>query len=495
MEACLDEETVLAFVEGRLPPDVILRLERHVAQCAACAELLEVALSADSSSAGSSEPAEILAAKPTSAAADASLLFGETLHDVNQRAESDVGLKSGLVLGDRYELLEHLGSGGMGAVYAAHDRLLDQDVALKFLRRSLANDPTALNRLRHEVRLAQSVTHVNVARTFTLDESDGHMFIVMELLRGVTLASSLRQGALDIDEALRIGQDVLAGLASAHARGVIHRDIKPSNIKICNDGRVVLFDFGLARAGDLPSGTRNSLRLDLLSTPYQTHSVLCGTPGYIAPELVDGASADVASDLYSFGVVLFEMLAGRPPFQANTPTDLVRMHVSTPVPDIATIRPDLSSVVAVALHRLLQKNPAKRFRTAEETHVALGAVTAQKPRPTSRVALGVAAAIVAAAAASTIAWGLRVRHHGSSDVARTSAQPLAVVATPAPKIATPLTVASSPQPAPNQPDASIRRSGSHRKHATPSLPVKAAAAHESENEAARKRQRLLELEQ
>src|SRR5262249_41674347 len=141
-----------------------------------------------------------------------SLLFGETFRDAGDGRASSVGLPAGTVLGDRYELLEHLGSGGMGAVYAAHDRLLDQKVGVKFLRRTLASDAGALNRLRHEVRLAQSVTHVNVARTFTLDESDGYIFIVMELLRGVTLASRLQQGPLELQEALRIGRDVLTGL-------------------------------------------------------------------------------------------------------------------------------------------------------------------------------------------------------------------------------------------------------------------------------------------
>src|SRR5262249_11127549 len=154
-------------------------------------------------------------------------------------------LLPGTVLGDRYEIRAHLGSGGMGAVYEAHDRLVDQLVALKFIHPVLAGDATERARLRNEVRLTQTVTHVNVARTYTLEGVGGHLFIVRERLRGRPLAARLAEGRLPIDEALHVAQELLSGLGAAHARGVVHRDVKPANVTLCDDGRVVVVDFGL----------------------------------------------------------------------------------------------------------------------------------------------------------------------------------------------------------------------------------------------------------
>src|SRR5678815_2557936 len=170
-----------------------------------------------------------------------------TLDGASASGSFPVDVAPGVVLRERYEVRELVGAGGMGSVYAGWDRLIDHEVALKFLSPQLTRDPKELGRLRHEVRLAQSVTHVNVARTFTVEESDGYLFIVMELLHGQTLAERVRTGPMPTSEAVKITADLLRGLEAAHGRGVIHRDIKPANVTLCTDGRTVLMDFGLAR--------------------------------------------------------------------------------------------------------------------------------------------------------------------------------------------------------------------------------------------------------
>jgi serine/threonine-protein kinase len=269
------------------------------------------------------------------------------------------------ILGGRYEIRERLGFGGMGSVYAAHDRLVDQAVALKFLRPSLARDPRELERLRHEVRLAQTVTHVNVARTYTLEESHGILFIVMELLSGQTLAERLRAGPISAPETLVIVDGLLLGLAAAHARGVVHRDIKPTNIILCADGRIVIMDFGLAHVGDSKSTSISGRD----TTPEAGQ--LGGTPGYMAPEIIRGARGDVRGDLYALGVILFEMLAGRAPFAGTSPMDLCMQHVEKELPSLAELQPSVPAEVVRVVERLLDKDPEGRFASADETRITL----------------------------------------------------------------------------------------------------------------------------
>lgn len=271
----------------------------------------------------------------------------------------------GTLLGKRYRIGEHLGSGGMGTVYAAHDLLVDQAVALKFVRPSLASDHRERERLRHEVRLAQSVTHVNVARTYTLDEIDNQMFIVMELLRGPTLSARLRNGALALDEAIRIARDLLHGLAAAHGRGILHRDIKPGNVKLVDDGRAVIMDFGMARASENSTPpTPVALEYEKLKVQI-THTMLGGTPGYIAPEILRGRRGDARADLYSFGVMLFEMLTGRAPFASTTPQELLVKHLEEQPTSIDSLRPEVPPHIAVLVGRLLAKDPDQRPHSAD----------------------------------------------------------------------------------------------------------------------------------
>jgi tRNA A-37 threonylcarbamoyl transferase component Bud32 len=303
----------------------------------------------------------------------AETVSGDTPHSQSPgRGADQVLVAVGTLLGKRYRIGEHLGSGGMGTVYAAHDLLVDQAVALKFVRPSLASDHRERERLRHEVRLAQSVTHVNVARTYTLDEMDNHLFIVMELLRGPTLSARLREGPLALDEALRIARDLLHGLAAAHGRGILHRDIKPGNVKLVDDGRAVIMDFGMARASESTAPSRDAaIEFEKLKVQI-THTMLGGTPGYIAPEILRGRRGDARADLYSFGVMLFEMLAGRAPFAWSTPQELLLKHLVEEPATVNSLRAEIPPYIAALVARLLAKNPDDRPFSADAVRRDLG---------------------------------------------------------------------------------------------------------------------------
>ncbi|HEY5922033.1 MAG TPA: protein kinase [Kofleriaceae bacterium] len=217
---------------------------------------------------------------------------------------------AGQSVAGRYDVLELVGVGGMGAVYRARDRELDEVVALKVIKRELAAIPAMVERFRHEVKLARRVTHVNVARTFELGIADGVMFCTMELVEGESLTKRLARGRIPIGEAVSIASAVCDGLAAAHAAQVIHRDIKPDNVLLASDGRVVVADFGVAAVG--------------VDAPGE----LSGTPAYMAPEQARGEPATPAADVYSIGVVLREMVTGQRTYGASAdgvPEDLVRV--------------------------------------------------------------------------------------------------------------------------------------------------------------------------
>jgi serine/threonine-protein kinase len=217
------------------------------------------------------------------------------------------GISPGALLGARFEILSVLGVGGMGIVYKARDRELDDLVALKMLKRDLWGDRTQLDRLKSELKLARKITHPNVLRTYDFGEMDGIPFISMEFVRGVTLRYMLDQTKrLPYSAGLRLAKQLCAGLATAHAVGVLHRDIKPENLILDPTGNAKLMDFGIARPID---------RL----TPGQTQAgFIVGTPQYLAPEILQGRDADPRSDIYSCGIVFYELFAGLLPFEGTT---------------------------------------------------------------------------------------------------------------------------------------------------------------------------------
>lgn len=271
----------------------------------------------------------------------------------------------GKIFQDRYRLLERIGSGGMADVYRAEDTVLSRTVAVKVLYRSLAEDPDFVERFRREARSAASLSHPNIVAIYDWGAEESTYFIVMEFLEGKTLKDRLRrEGALPQREAIRIAKIVASALAYAHKKGVIHRDVKPHNIIFTPDGDVKVTDFGIARGGS--------------STITQTGTIL-GTAQYVSPEQARGEDVDPSSDIYSLGIVLFEMLTGRVPFDGENPVSVALKQIEErpPLPSLIdnSIRVDLEKVVL----KCLAKDRQLRYRTAEELIADLDRVEAGIP--------------------------------------------------------------------------------------------------------------------
>jgi serine/threonine-protein kinase len=260
------------------------------------------------------------------------------------------------MLAGRYRIVSMLGKGGMGEVYRADDLTLDQPVALKFLPESVATNESALARFRNEVRVARQVSHANVCRVYDLGEVDGHVFLSMEYVDGEDLGSLLRRiGRLPSDKALEISRKLCAGLAAAHEKGVLHRDLKPSNVMLDSRGHVLLTDFGLAGLADELSGAE----------------VRNGTPQYMAPEQLAGREVTARSDIYSLGLVLYEIFTGKRPYEANTMAELIRAQTeATPVSLTSLVR-DLDPVVERVVLRCLDPDPSRRPSSALAVAAAL----------------------------------------------------------------------------------------------------------------------------
>lgn len=263
---------------------------------------------------------------------------------------------AGSTVAGRYDVLAELGVGGMGAVYRAHDRELDELVALKVIRADLIREPDVLDRFRVEVKLARRVTHRNVARTFELGHDGELTFCAMELVDGESLADRLaREGKLVPDQAIAIAHAVCEGLAAAHAAGVIHRDIKPANVLIARDGRVVVADFGIAVPAQVAGADH------------------AGTIAYMAPELLVGGAATEASDIYAVGLVLYEMLVGAHAFSGSV-EDMVRKQ------DEAQVRPTgFEPALADLVARATAREPLDRFASASELAARLAALVRVQP--------------------------------------------------------------------------------------------------------------------
>ena len=268
-------------------------------------------------------------------------------------AGASQALKAGHVLGGRYEILELLGQGGMGAVYKARDREVDRLVALKVIRPELAGDPDVLPRFKQELILARQVTHKNVIRIFDLGEAEGAKFISMEYIDGRDLKSiHAERGKLQPEEAAEIIEQVCLALDAAHAEGVIHRDLKPQNIMVDKHGRVVVMDFGIARSKELSGLTQTG---DLV-----------GTPEYMSPEQAKGEEIDSRSDLFSLGIILYELLTGISPYEATTPVValLKRTQERAVPPD--KLDPAIPEFMNDIVVRCLEIDPQRRYASAQE---------------------------------------------------------------------------------------------------------------------------------
>jgi serine/threonine-protein kinase len=263
------------------------------------------------------------------------------------------------VLSGRYELSHLVARGGMAEVYRAHDRLLDRPVALKILFPELSVDRAFVERFRREAQAAANLSHPNIVPVFDWGEDGGTYFIVMEFIDGRALSSILRSaGPMHPDRAAEIAADVAMALAYAHRHGVIHRDVKPGNVLITEEGTVKVTDFGIARA----INTEESLT--------QTGAVM-GTATYFSPEQAEGMGVDARSDIYSLGVVLFEMVTGRPPFMGDTPVAVASKHVRENPPTPREINPSVPPDLEAIILKCLAKSPEYRYATGDDLRVDL----------------------------------------------------------------------------------------------------------------------------
>jgi endonuclease YncB( thermonuclease family) len=266
----------------------------------------------------------------------------------------------------RYELREKLGAGGLGQVYAGVDLRLNRPVAVKILKPELADDEALLARFYEEASSLSRLHHANITTLFAL-EDDPKPFMVMELVQGETIESIMRRKRLWVLEALALMPQICAGLGYAHAQGIIHRDIKPSNLMVTPAGEVKLMDFGIARV-------RGSKRLT-------ESGKMIGTPTYMSPEQVRGQEGDERSDIYSLGILLYELLSGRVPFDSESDFDIKRAHLETPPPPLRDKVANLPKHVEAALMRALAKTPERRFASAEAFAAALGLEHIQAKAP------------------------------------------------------------------------------------------------------------------
>src|SRR5580692_7839417 len=273
---------------------------------------------------------------------------------------SAVLLRIGTVLGSRYEILELLGEGGMGAVYKAADREVDRIVALKVIRPEMASNPEILARFKQELLLSSQVTHRNVIRIYDLGEAQGVKFITMEFMEGENLHQTVKKrGKLEVAEAVDIMEQVASGLAAAHAVGIIHRDLKPGNFMRDKSGRVVVMDFGLARtfSGD---GMTNT-------------GAMLGRLDYVSPEQAQGMEVKASSDIFTVGLILYELLAGVAPFYAESAiASLLKRTQERAVP-LADIDKHIPGKLSNIVSKCLEKDPANRYQNAEELDADLRA--------------------------------------------------------------------------------------------------------------------------
>ncbi len=263
-------------------------------------------------------------------------------------------LEPGQLLGQRYEVLQILGEGGMGAVYKARDVELNRMVALKVIRPDLATNQSIIDRFKQELLLATQVTHKNVIRIYDLSEADGMKFITMEYVEGEDLRGLMqKKGKLAPEEAVEIMQQTCRALEAAHSAGIIHRDLKPQNIMLGKDDHVFVSDFGLAKSlGEVGGMTQSG---DML-----------GTPRYMAPEQVDAKHVDARTDIYALGLIFYEMLTGDVPFTAETTLQLMykRAHETPPAPK--TIAPNIPDWLNNIIMTCLERDPANRYQSAQE---------------------------------------------------------------------------------------------------------------------------------
>ncbi len=327
-----------------------------------------------------------------------SLLDQQTDHFLEDSPLS-LNLEKGLHLGS-FEMIERIGRGGMGEVWRARDTRLSRDVAIKLLPGAFARDPDRIARFEHEARAASALNHPNVVSVFDIGHENGVYWIVSELVDGESLQRLMSKGRLTVTRAIEIAGQIANGLAAAHAAGIVHRDLKPGNIMLRRDGGVKIVDFGLAKR----------VRPGPESATLTESGVILGTAGYMSPEQVRGEPADARSDIFSFGVILYEMLSGKAAFGGASSIELMNGILKDEPPELPSSTPaGLSRIV----RRCLEKQPDRRFQCAADLGFALvsSPETPAPPPKRSRLRLAwlaITAALVLAVTAG-LTWWLAMR--------------------------------------------------------------------------------------
>jgi serine/threonine protein kinase/Tol biopolymer transport system component len=323
-------------------------------------------------------------------------------------------LSAGIKLGT-YEILSAIGAGGMGEVYQAHDSNLRRDVAIKVLPEAFAHDADRLSRFRREAQLLASLNHPNIATIHGLEDSNGTSYLVMELVSGETLAQRIkRDGAVPIEEALTVAKQISEALEAAHEKGIIHRDLKPANVKLTPEGKVKVLDFGLAKAFAGDTTTEDIGNSPTLSMAATMQGVILGTAAYMSPEQARGKLVDKRTDIWAFGVVLYELLTGKQAFSGEDVTDILAAVVRAE-PDWSRLPPATPAKISDLLRRCLQKDKTLRMQAAGDIRIeivealaapsSVGAGTADPATRNWRERLAWPAAGVLALIAITLAIG------------------------------------------------------------------------------------------
>ncbi|HXY07690.1 MAG TPA: protein kinase [Terriglobales bacterium] len=343
-----------------------------------------------------------------------------------------MALTAGAKLGP-YEILSPLGAGGMGEVYRARDSKLDREVALKVLPPEFGSDPERMARFAREAQVLASLNHPNVAHIYGLEDSGGVRALVMELVEGSTLAERIQQRALSLDDSLGIAKQIAGALEYAHEQGIVHRDLKPANVKVTPDGTVKVLDFGLAKAIESTPAKENISNSPTLSMAATQAGVILGTAAYMSPEQAKGKTVDRRADIWAFGVVLYEMLAGKQLYEGETAPETLA-HVITKEPSWDSLPASTPTAIRHLLERCLTKDPRTRLQAIGEARIIIerylanpSASTASIERltveePSWRQKVPWAIAFVLAVAAGVMSWALWRRPPVPADAIRLSAE-------------------------------------------------------------------------
>jgi len=263
-------------------------------------------------------------------------------------------MSSETILNNRYRLVAQQGSGGMAVIYKAIDQVLGRTVAIKILRPSLTNDPAFLARFRNEARSVANLQHPNIVTVHDVGNEGATHYIVMEFIEGQDLKKIIKSvGALPTERALNLGIQICAGIGFAHRAGIVHADVKPQNMLVTKDDLIKVTDFGIAQAFSE-------------AAPGERQQIVWGSPHYFAPEQARGEKPTPASDVYSIGIVLFEMLTGRLPFMGNNQQELALAHIREPAPLISDFNPSVPENIVQIVHKVMSKEPGMRYRMADQ---------------------------------------------------------------------------------------------------------------------------------